>query len=120
MVTLTPGVFQVNDGEIVTIDVRSTGAPTLFGVNFSIFGGGTPLNEGQPLQIRMDKSRATGGSNIPNAKSTPLVLLFSFSSNNGGRYDWTVTGSNGGAPFQDFVRQAGSTAEAATYTFHIV
>jgi len=120
MDTLSPGIFRVSDGEVVTIDARSTGAPTLFGVNFSIFGGGTPLNEGQPLQLRMDKSRATGNSNIPNARSTPLTLLFSFSSNGNGRYDWTLTGSNGGPPFRDFIRQTGSTAEATTYTFHIV
>ena len=120
MDTLSPGIFRVSNGEVVTIDVRSTGAPTLFGVNFSMFGSGTPVNQGQPLQLTMDKSRATGNSNIPNARSTPLTLLYSFSSNNGGRYDLTMTGSNGGAPFQDFIRQAGSTAEASTYTFHIV
>ena len=120
MNTLSPGIFQVSDGEVITIDVRSTGAPTLFGVNFSMFGAGMPLNEGQPLQLTMDKSRATGASNVPNAKSTPLTLLYSFSSNDGGRYDLTMTGSNGGAPFKDFIGQAGSTAEASTYTFHIV
>lgn len=117
---ITPGIFRVSDGERITIDVSSTGAPTLFGVNFSLFGGGMPVNEGQPLQLTMDKSRATGNSNVPNARSTPLTLLFSFSSNNDGRYDLTMTGSNGGDLFRDFIRQAGSTAEATTYTFHIV
>jgi len=120
MDTLTPGVFRVSDGEVVTIDVRSTGAPTLFGVNFSMFGGGMPLNEGMPHPLPMVKSQATGNSNIANARSAPLTLLFNFSSNSDGRYDWTLTGSNGGPPFRDFIRQTGSTAEATTYTFHIV
>ena len=120
METITPGIFKVGDEEVITIDVRSTGAPTLFGVNFSIFGGGMPLNEGQPLHLTMDKAQATGNSNIPNARSAPLTLLFSFSSNSDGRYDLTMRGSEGGDTFRDFIRQTGSTAEATTYTFHIV
>jgi hypothetical protein len=116
----SPGVFQVKDGEVITIDVKSTGTPTLFGVNYSIFGGGSPLQEGQPLKLTMDKSKAQGNSTIPNAKSTPLTLLFSFSSNSGGKYDWTVTGDVPGDSFPDFTRQAGNTPKATTYTFHIV
>ncbi|MCA1579291.1 MAG: hypothetical protein LC794_18235 [Acidobacteria bacterium] len=119
MHTIQPGFFRVTDGEVITFDIRSTGAPTLFGVNFSIFGTGSPIPEGQLLHVTMDKSRATGSSNISNARSTTLTLLFSFSSNNGGRYDWTVTGSEGGT-FDDFARQAGSGPESVTYTFHIV
>jgi hypothetical protein len=115
---IQPGFFRVTDGEVITFDIRSTGAPTLFGVNFSMLGTGFPIREGEPLIVRMEKNRATGSSNIPNARSTTVTLLFSFSSNNGGRYDWTVTGSEGGQ-FDDFARQAGSGPDAVTYTFHI-
>jgi hypothetical protein len=120
MNTIAPGVFSVNDQEQITIDVRSSGAPTLFGVNFSIFGGGAPLQQNVPLVVVMDKKKAMGNSNIPNAKSTTLALLFSFTSNSGGSYDVTTTGSAGGTPFPDFVRQAGSTPDAIIYTFHII
>ena len=115
-----PGFFKVADGEEITIDVSSTGAPTLFGVNFSIFGKGAPLKEGTPLTVTMDKSKAKGSSTVPNAKSTTLTLLFSFTSKKDGKYEWTVTGSEGGDPFPDFVRQAGSGPKAVTYTFHII
>jgi hypothetical protein len=120
MNTIQPGFFRVTDGEVITFDIKSTGAPLLFGVNFSGFDRGGPVTEGQPLTVTMDKSKANDNSNIPNAKSTTLTLLFSFSTNNGGRYDWTVTGSGGGDRFDDFARQAGSGPEAVTYTFHIV
>ena len=120
MNTISPGFFRVSDGEVITIQVSSTGAPTQFGVNHSIFGGGTQMKEGHPLQVTMDKSQANGTSNIPNAKSTTLTLLFSFTSNSGGRYDLTMTGSGGGDTFQDFASQAGATPKAVKYTFHIV
>src|SRR4030095_9984022 len=73
MKTLAPEAFQVKDGEVITIDVKSTIAATLFGVNHSIFGGGFPLKEGVPLKVTMDKSKAQGNSTVPNAKSTPLT-----------------------------------------------
>lgn len=116
----SPTAFQVRDKEVITINVKSTGAATLFGVNHSIFGGGAPLQEGQPLQITMDKQKAQGDSTISNAKSTQLTLLFSFTSTSGGKYDLTMTGDPGGDTFTDFTRQAGSTPKAITYTFHIV
>lgn len=117
MKVLSSGAFQVTDGEVITIDVKSTG--TLFGVNFSLFGGGSPLTEGQPLEVTMDKSKAKGNSTIPDAKSTRLTLLFSFSGNSGGRYDLTVKGT-GDESFSDFTQQAGNTPKAITYVFHIV
>jgi hypothetical protein len=115
-----PGAFQVRDGEILTIEVRSTGAQTLFGVNYSIFGGGAPIQEGQPLKLTMDKSKAQGNSTIPGAKSTPLTLLFSFSSTNGGKYDLKVSGDPGGDSYPDLAQQAGKGPKAITYTLHIV
>lgn len=119
MIVLAPGVFQVTDQEVITIDVQSTGTTTLFGVNYSIHGSGKPIKQGVPAQITMDKSKAKGGSFIPNAKSTPLTLLFSFSSSSGGRYDLTLTGSDGGS-FDDFAEQIGNTPESTTYAFHIL
>jgi hypothetical protein len=68
----------------------------------------------------MDKSKANGESNFPNAKSTNMTLLFSFTTNQGGRYDWTMTGSGGGDTFTAFTAQAGKLPKAVTYTFHIV
>jgi hypothetical protein len=121
MQTKSAGVFQVNDGETITITIKvSDNSSTLFGVNYSIFGGGSPLKAGQPLQIKMDKSKAQGGSFIANAKSTNMTLLFSFSSDSGGKYDWTVSGDAGGNPYEDDIEQTGKTPEARFYTFHIV
>lgn len=114
----SPGVFEVKDGEVIKIDVRATG--TLFGVNHSINGAGAPLQQGQPLQLRMDKSAAQGASFIPNARSTDVLLLFNFSGDSGGRYDLTVTGDPGGDSFPDFAKQAGKLPKSTTYTFHIV
>ncbi len=120
MQTKSPGIFQVRDGEVITIDVKSTGAQTLFGVNYSVFGGGSPVIEGQPIKVTMDKSKAQGNSSIPGAKSTPLTLVFSFSSNSGGKYDLKVSGDAGGDTYTDFTQQAGKGPKAITYIFHIV
>ena len=117
MKVLATGAFQVTDGEEITIDVKATG--TLFGVNFSLSGIGSPLTKGQPLKVTFDKSQATRKSKIPNAKAAKLTLLFSFSGNNGGRYDLTVAGS-GNESFPDFVQQAGNTPMSVDYVFHIV
>lgn len=120
METIKRGLFKVTDGEEITIDVRSTGAKTLFGVNCAVFREDLIVREGQPLTVRMDKSQATGESKFPNARSTRLTLLFSFSTNQGARYDWTVTGSQGGDPFTAFAEQDGKTPKSVTYVFHIV
>ena len=114
----SPGVFQVRDGEAISIAVTATG--TLFGVNFSIDGAGRPLTEGQPLTLTMKKSDARGGSFIPNAKSIDAVLLFNFSGDSGGRYDLNVTGDPGSSVFKDFSKQSGKLPKSTTYTFHIV
>ena len=118
METLSTGIFKVSDGEVIEIDVRATG--TVFLVNHAKPGGGAPLKQGQPLRLTMDASQATGKSSIENAKSTTVTLLFSFSGDSGGRYDWTVTGSEGGEPFDSFVEQAGEGPESVRYRFHIV
>jgi hypothetical protein len=120
METIKRGLFKVTDGEELTINVRSTGAKTLFGVNCAVFDDDLIISEGQPLKVTMDKNRATGESKFENAKSATLTLLFSFTSNQGGRYDWTVTGSEGGDPFPAFAKQTGKTPKSVTYTFHIV
>ena len=108
--------FKVVDGEEITIDVRVSGSEFLVVRS----GGNAPLTEGQPLTLTMDKSQATGASSVTNAKSTTVTLLFSFSGDSGGRYDWTVTGSEGGDSFSAFVEQAGEGPEAVRFRFHIV
>jgi len=120
MQILSPGVFQVADKEVITIDVQSTGATTLFGVNYSLNGSGAPLTAGQPLKLTMDKTKANGTSFVPNAKSAELTLLFSFSSTSGGRYDVKISGSGGGPAFNTHANQAGNTPEAIGCIFHIV
>lgn len=107
---LPNGVFTVVDGEVITIDVRATG--TEFLVNHSKPGGGTPLIKNQPLVLTMNESQATG-----TPKSTTVTLVFSFSDDSGGRYDWTVSGSEGGLPFEDFVEQAGEGPESVRFRF---
>ena len=119
MKKLSPGVFQVVDQETVSIDVKATGTLSLVRGN-SNADGEIPVTAGQPITIKMDKSKAPGGSFIPNARSTDVTLGFTFSNDSGGRYDLTLTGSSGGGGFTDFVEQAGTTLEATTYTFHIV
>lgn len=121
METIDPDVFKVSDNEVITIDVRKTGAQTLFGVNHTTFTKEGPLTEGQPLKITMSKDEDMEDSTeFPNAKFTTVTLVFSFDSKKGGQYDWTMTGSNGGAPAQGISRQAGSLAKAVTFFFHIV
>ena len=119
METIKRGFFRVRDGEEITFKISSKGAQTRFLVNCSVFDDDLIVQEGQSLKVRMDKSKAHGESNIPNAKSTTLTLLFTFDSNQGGRYEWTMIGE-GGDPFDAFTDQAGSMPKAVTYTFHIV
>jgi hypothetical protein len=119
MQIISPGVFRAQDKETITIDTKATGTLSL--INASIYGGTkVPVTTGKPIVIKLDKSKANHGSFVPNAKSTDLTLLFSFSGDNGGRYDLTTTGDPGGDSFPDFVDQAGNTPETTTYTFHIV
>ena len=119
MQTLDTGIFQVQDGETVSIDVRSTGTSTLFGVNCSIDGQAIPVVQGQPIRIHFDKSQAHGPSFIANAKSTNVTLLFSFTSQSGGKYELTFSGDGGGTA-SGIAEQVGNTPQAIVYTFHIV
>lgn len=120
MIVLDRGVFQVNDGEVVSIDVRATGAQTLFGVNFRIFDEDGLIQEQEPTLITMDKSQAHDPSFIQGARATDLSLLFNFNSNSGGRYDLTTTGDAGGESFDDFANQHSIMPAHILYTFHIV
>ena len=120
METIDPDVFKVSDGEVITIDVRKTGAQTLFGVNHTAFKRKGPLTEGQPLNITMSKDdEMEDSTEFSNAKFTTITLTFSFNTKKGGQYDWTMTGSKGGT-FQGISRQAGSLAKAVTFFIHIV
>jgi hypothetical protein len=118
---LPSGAFLADDGEILTLDIASTGAQTLFGVNFSLGGSGSAIPQGQPFQITLDKSKATGGSDIPGARSTVLTLTFSFSSKQGGRYEYTMSGDPAGdPPLNRRAVQAGKLPTVNTFIFHIV
>ena len=119
MEIIATGTFKVQDGETVSFDPRSTGAQTLFGVTCAQDGNTVPVVEGQPIRIRFDKSQATGASFIPNAKSTNVVLGFSFTSVSGGRYDVTITGDAGGTA-TSFANQVGNTMQSIVFVFHIV
>lgn len=121
METISSGIFRVVDGEVITIEVRKTGAQTLFGVNHKAFSSKGPLTEGQPLTVTMDKDELDEDSTeVEGAKVTTITLLFSFNSNKDGRYDFTMKGSKGGDPINGFSRQAGSGPKAITFTFHVV
>jgi len=115
------GVFKVSDKETITIDVRKTGAQTLFGVTHIAFNSQGPLTEGQPLQVKMLKDEIDDVSTeIPGAKFTTITLGFSFNTKKDGRYDWTMKGSKGGDPVPGFSRQAGGTMKSVTFSFHVV
>jgi hypothetical protein len=121
MEKISSGIFKVVDGEEITIDVRRTGAQTFFGVNHKAFSSEGPLKEGQPLRVTMKKDDLDEVSTeVPGAKVTTITLGFTFNSPKDGRYDWTMTGSNGGDPVTGFSRQAGGTMKAVTFTFHVV
>jgi hypothetical protein len=121
MKILDDGIFQVRDGEVVTLDIRSTGAETLFGVVYSIYAEAEQgiIPGGSPFRITMDITQAEGDSDIPNARSTVLALTFSFTSASGGRYDLTVRGRDKTPSYPDFAIQAGRGPTQIPYTFHI-
>jgi hypothetical protein len=119
MQVLGTGVFQVQDGETVSFDARSTGASTLFGVTCSLNGQTIPVVEGQPTRIRLDKSQANGGSFLPGGKSTNVTLQFSFTSQSGGRYDISLSGDAGGGSDSSFAEQVGNLPAVIVYLFHI-
>jgi hypothetical protein len=119
MQTLGMGVFRVQDGETVSFDARSTGASTLFGVTASLSGQTIPVVAGQPIRVRLDKSQAQDPSFIPGAKSTNVTLMFSFTSESGGRYDITLSGDAGGDSDSSAAEQVGNLPQAIVYIFHI-
>lgn len=121
MEKISSGIFKVADGEVITIDVRKTGAQELFGVNHTAFSSKGPLTEGKPLKVKMVKDELEEESTeVEDAKVTTITLVFSFNSKKDGRYDFTMKGSKGGDPVNGFSRQAGKTPKAITFTFHVV
>jgi hypothetical protein len=121
MKKLPSGALQAKDGEVLTLDIKSTGAQTLFGVVFSLGGSGSSIPEGAPFQITLDKSKATGGSDIPGAKSTVLTLTFNFTSAQGGKYEYTMAGApEGDPPLKRKAVQAGKLPTVNNFIFHIV
>lgn len=120
MKELPSGAYQAKDSEVLTLDIKSTGAVTLFGVNYSLGGSGNSIPEGKPFTITLDKSKATGASDIPNAKSTVLTLSFSFSSQKGGNYHYTITGDPADPSITSDAPQAGALPTMHNFIIHIV
>jgi hypothetical protein len=119
MQQLSPGTFQGNDGEVITIDVQSTGAPTQFGVRASRDSQPLPIN-GHTITFALNKNAAPGSSFLPNAKSSVVTLAFAFTSQSGGKYEASISGSAGGGVFKVFANQVGNMPEAVNLVFHIV
>jgi hypothetical protein len=120
MQELPNGAYKAKDGEVLSLDIKSTGAPTLFGVNYSLGGHGSPIPEGKPFPITLKKSDAVGGSDIPGAKSTVLTLAFSFSTPTGGKYHYTITGDAADPPISADATQAGAIPTVDNFIIHIV
>jgi hypothetical protein len=120
MQRLPSGALLVRDKEVITLDIKSTGATTLFGVNYSLSGSGSQIPEGKPFPITLDWSQATGGSDIPGARSAVMILAFSFTSLKGGKYEYTMSGDPDGIPpLKRRASQAGSTPTVNNFIFHI-
>ena len=114
------GAYIAKDGEVLSLDIESTGATTLFGVNYSLGGNGSHIPEGQPFHITLRKSAATGGSDIPGAKSNVLTLAFSYSSANGGNYHYTITSDAADPSISADAPQAGAAPTVHNLIIHIV
>jgi len=120
MKALPSGAYLAKDGETLTLNVTSTGTQTLFGVNYSLGGSGSAItSSGTSTQIKLDKSKATGNSDIPGAKSTVLVLIFSYDSPKGGNYKYTITGASGDPPINADAPQAGALPTEHNFIIHI-
>lgn len=120
MKELPNGAYRAKDGEELTLDIKSTGASTLFGVTYSLGGSGSPIPEGSPFAITLKKSAATGGSDIPDAKSTVLTLAFHYTSPKGGKYHYTIKSDSGDPPIGADANQAGALATVDSFIIHIV
>lgn len=120
MKELPNGAYRAKDGEVLSLDIRSTGASTLFGVTYSLGGSGTPIPEGSSFAIALKKSAATGGSDIPGAKSTVLTLAFHFTSPTGGKYHYTIMGDPADPSITADAAQAGALPTVDNFIIHIV
>lgn len=120
MTILPSGAIRVRHGEVITLDIRSTGAQTNFGVSYSLTGAHGLIKAGAPFPITLDWNLATGASDIPGARSNVLVLTFNFTSSDGGQYDYTLSGEPGGAPpLRKRAVQAGQLPTVNDFIFHI-
>lgn len=118
---LPSGALEVKDGEIITLTVNSTGAETDFGVVFSLTGQHGRVPSATPFPITLNWKDATGPSDIPGARSNSLVLTFSFTSDDGGQYDYTLAGDPSGVPpLRRRAVQAGEIATVNVFDFHIL
>lgn len=100
------------DGETITVDVHSSGTKHL--VSYTLDGETASMPSDQPtsrLTFTLDK-----------AKHDPsiLTMLFTFSDQDGGNYDITVSGSGGGPTSHYSVTQFfGIPGDAISYTFDV-
>ena len=120
MQELPNGAYRAKDGEVLNLDVTSTGAPTLFGVTYSLGGSGSTVPEGASFPIKLNKSQAAGGSDISNAKSTVLTLAFHYSSPKGGKYHYTITSDPPDPAISADAPQAGGLPTVHSLIIHIV
>ncbi len=119
MIILPSGSIQVRHGEVVTLTIRSTGAPTNFGVNFELAGAQGVITGPAPTPLTFNWNAATGESDIPDAKTDVLALTFNFTSVGGGQYDYTLAGE-GAPPIQRQALQAGKLPTFHSFIFHIL
>ena len=121
MKVLPSGALQAKHGEVITLDIKSTGATTNFGVVYSMTGAHGSIPEGAPFPITLDWNEATGASDIPGARTNVLVLTFNFTSVSGGKYDYTLSGeASGDPPLKKRAVQAGQLATVNDFIFHIL
>jgi len=103
------------------LTVNSTGAETNFGVVFSLTGQHGAIPSGTPFPITLNFADATGPSDIPGARSNVLILTFNFTSDDGGRYDYTLAGDPSGVPpLRRRAVQAGNLPTVNSFDFHIL
>lgn len=100
------------DGEVLTVDVDSSGTENL--VSFTLDGQTSNLPTGvshSSFPVTLDKSRSD---------PSLLTMLFTFSGSEHGRYVITITGSGGGDTSVNTVQQFFAIpGDSITYTIDI-
>jgi uncharacterized protein YndB with AHSA1/START domain len=100
------------DGEKITVEVHSVGTKHL--VSYTL--------DGETASMPSDQPTSTLSFTLNKGKHDPsiLTMLFTFSEQDGGNYDITVTGSGGGQTSHYSVTQFfGIPGDAISYTFDV-